>query len=96
MKDECKEEDQDEESETDLGDGIFQICAGKMGGSKRDRSDSLLAQGMQGLQKKKSKQDLHTKVAHSERIRLDLTTSHANHLAVPLPDNNNLPALSLC
>ena len=50
---------------------------------------------MQGLQKKKSKQDLRAKVAHSERIRLDLTTSRANRLAVPLPDNNNLPALSI-
>ena len=50
---------------------------------------------MQGLQKKKSKQDLRAKVAHSERIRLDLSTSRANRLAVPLPDNNNLPALSI-
>ena len=50
---------------------------------------------MQGLQKKKSKQDLRVKVAHSERIRVDLTTSRANGLAVPLPDNNNLPALSI-
>ena len=50
---------------------------------------------MQGLEKKKSKQDLHAKVAHSERIRQDLTTSHANLLTVPLPENNNLPALSI-
>ena len=49
---------------------------------------------MQSVQKKKSKQDLRAKVAHSERIRLDLTTSRANRLAVPLPDNN-LPALSI-
>ena len=50
---------------------------------------------MQGLQKKKSQQDLRAKVAHSERIRLDLTTSPANRLAVPLPGNNNHPALSV-
>ena len=50
---------------------------------------------MQGLQKKKSKQNLRAMVAHSEWIRLDLITSHANHIAVPLPDNNNLPALSI-
>ena len=92
-EDECEEEDQDEESETDLGDGVLRICAGKKGGSKRDHSDSLHVQGMQGLQKKKSKQNLCTKVAHSERIRLDLTTSRANCLAVTLRDNNNLPAL---
>ena len=94
-EDECEEEDQDEESETDLGDGVLRIRVSKKGGSKRDRFDSLHLQGMQGLEKKKSKQDLCAKVAHSERIRLDLTTSHANHLAVPLPDNNNLPALSI-
>ena len=50
---------------------------------------------MQGLQKKKSKQDLRAKVAHLERIWLDLTTSRVNRLAVPLLDNNNLPALSI-
>ena len=52
-------------------------------------------QGIQSLQKKKSKQDLRAKVAHSERIRLDLTTSHANRLVVPLQGNNNYPALSV-
>ena len=52
-EDGCEEEDQDEESETDLGDGVLLIRAGKKGGSKRDRSDSLHAQGMQGLRKKK-------------------------------------------
>ena len=50
---------------------------------------------MQSLQKKKSKQDLRAKVAHSERIRLDLTTSCANRLVVPVPSNNNHPALSV-
>ena len=49
---------------------------------------------MQSVQKKKSKQDLCAKVAHSEQIRLDLTTSRANRLMVPLLDNN-LPALSI-
>ena len=95
MEDECEEEDQDEESKTDLGDGVLRIRAGKKGGSKRDRSDSWHVQGMQGMQKKQSKQDLRDKVAHSERIGLDLTTSRANRLAVPLLDNNNLPALSI-
>ena len=42
MEDECEEEDQDEESESDLG-GVLRIPAGKKGGSKRDRSDSLHA-----------------------------------------------------
>ena len=50
---------------------------------------------MESLQKQKSKQDLCAKVAHSERIRLDLTTSCANRLAVPLLCNNNHPALSV-
>ena len=61
----------------------------------RDCSNSLHAQGMEGPQKKKSKQDLRAKVAHSEWIQLDLTTSHANRLVVPLPDKNNLRALSI-
>ena len=50
---------------------------------------------MECLQKKNSKQDLRDKVAHSERIRLVLTTSRANRLAVPLPGKNNHPALSV-
>ena len=50
---------------------------------------------MQSRQKKKSKQDLRAKVAHSERIRLDLKTSRPNRLAVPVPGNNNHPALSV-
>ena len=94
-EDECEEEDQDEESETDLDGGVLRIRAGKKGCSKRDRSHSLHAQRMESLQKKKSKQDLRTKVAHSERIRLDLTTSRVNRLAVPLPGYNNQPALSV-
>ena len=51
-EDEYEEEDQDEESESDLCGGVLRIRAGKKGGSKRDRSDSLHAQGMQSLQKK--------------------------------------------
>ena len=42
-----------------------------------------------------TKHDLRAKVAHSERIRLDLITSHANHLVVHLPGNNNQSASSV-
>ena len=94
-EDECEEEDQDKESEADLGGGILRIRAGKKGCSKTDRSDSLHSQGMQGLQKKKSKQDARPKVAHSKQIWLDLITSRANRLTVPLPGNNQHPALSV-
>ena len=82
-------------SETDLGGGVLRIRAGKKGGSKRGRSDSLHVQWMQSPENKKSKLDLCAKVAHSELIRLDLTTSCVNRLVVPLLDNNNHHTLSV-
>ena len=52
IEEECEEEDQDEESESDLSSGVLRIRAGKKGCSKRDRSHSWHAQGMESLQKK--------------------------------------------
>lgn len=80
-EDEC--EDQDEVDDTDDLDASPRQFRVVKGGSKRDRSDTLYAQGIQGVQKKKSKQDLRSR-AGPDRIRVDLTGhSGTTHLDVP-------------
>ena len=69
---------QDEPTDEDEGDNGLdapahkpQVNTGKV--PKRNRSDTMFLEGMRGLEKKKSKQDLHVSQQRSERVRIDLT-----------------------
>ncbi len=44
-------------------------------GSKRDRSNTMFAEGMRAVEKKKSKQDLRGREQQSELVQIDLTGS---------------------
>ena len=79
----------------DLGSGFLQICANQKGDSKANCTDSLHAKGIQSLENKKSKQDLHMKIAQTKWIRLDRITSPANYLVVLFPVYNNNHAFSM-
>ena len=71
---------QDEPTDEDEGDNGLDIPAHKPQANtgkvpKRNRFDTMILEGMRGLEKKKSKQDLYESQQRSERVRLDLTDS---------------------
>ena len=71
---------QDDPTDEDEGDNGLDASAHKPQANtgkvpKRNRSDTMYLAGIRGLEKKKSKQDLHGSQQRSERVRIDLTGS---------------------
>ena len=91
---------QDEPTDEDEGDNGLDAPAHKPQANtgkvpKRNRSDTMFLEGMRGLEKKKSKQDLHGSQQRSERVRIDLTGSRMSKKrqisSTPHPPVSNPP-----
>ena len=66
--------DEEDEDDDDLGAPAHRPQANTGKVPKRNRSDTMFVAGLRGLEKKKSRQDLHGS-QRSERVRIDLTGS---------------------